>query len=236
MILIRTWRYPSKLTFVVFPVFIAGGLFIQVVRLGLVFELTPVIVAIAIPWIAGAAFGLNPLGDEKRVLPTTLTTSITGKQFIDGITIPGRLIGFPVIIVFLLGANVVSPHTLLEGMGLLALGAVLMFTSVQLAPLVGMWFPRFSAITVKESREVVPPSLTAMAIHALLTLGIGIVAAASLLAPESVQAALHLIVDIAVPVTWVRIGGFGIPLVIAIVVTDRARRYAANRFETYTIE
>jgi hypothetical protein len=112
----------------------------------------------------------------------------------------------------------------------------LLFTSVQLAPLVGMWFPRFSAITVRESREVVPPSITAIAIHALVTLGIGTIAAASLLAPESVQAALQLFVDVAVPVMWVRIAGFGIPLVIAIVLTDQARRYAANRFEVYTIE
>lgn len=240
--LVRTWRNPSKLTFLMLPVFIAGGLFIQSARLGLVFELAPVIAAIAIPWLAGAAFGLNPLGDEKRVLPTTLTTSLTGKQFVDGITIPGRLIGFPVLVVLLLGANIVGSHSLLEGMGLLALGAVLLFTSVQFAPLVGMWFPRFSAINVRESREVVPPSLTASTIHAIVTLGIGGIAAASLLAPESVQAALQLIVGIVVPfqfelpVMWVRIGGFGIPLVLAIILTDQARRHAANRFETYTIE
>lgn len=234
--LIRTWRNPSKLTFLMMPVFVAGVLFVQFARLGLVFELAPVIVAIAVPWIAGAAFGLNPLGDERRVLPTTLTTSITGKQFVDGIAVPGRLIGFPIIIVSLLVANIVGPYSVLEGTGLLVLGAMLLFMSVQFAPLVGMWFPRYSAITVKESREVVPPSITATAIHALVTLGIGIVAAASLLAPESVRTALQLIVDVTVPVLWVRIGGFGIPLVIASALTVGARRYAANRFETYTVE
>jgi ABC-2 type transport system permease protein len=76
--LIRTWRNPSKLSFVLLPIFIAGGSFINVVRLGLASEIAPVIAAIAIPWIAGAAFGLNPLGDERQVLPTTLTTSLTG--------------------------------------------------------------------------------------------------------------------------------------------------------------
>jgi ABC-2 type transport system permease protein len=240
--LIRTWRNPSKLTFVVLPVFIAGSFLVQVVRHGLVFELAPVIAAIAVPWIAGAAFGLNPLGDERRVLPTTLTTSITGEQFVDGITTPGRLIGLPAMVVLTISVGAVGPYPLIEGMGLMALGFVLLFTSVQLAPLIGMWFPRFSAITVRESREVVPPSLTAMTIHALVTLGIGIIAAASLLVPEGIQTALQLIVDVVspfqfeLPILWVRIGGFGIPLVIAIALTDRARRYAANRFETYTME
>jgi ABC-2 type transport system permease protein len=259
--LIRTWRNPSKLSFVMLPVFMAGGSLINVVRLGLASEIAPVIAVIAIPWIAGAAFGLNPLGDERRVLPTTLTTSLTGKQFVHGITIPGRLIGLPAVIVLTVGTTVVSPYSILERVGLLAIGVVLLFTSVQLAPLVGMWFPRFSAVTVRQSREVVPPSITAMSIHSLVTVGLGSIAVASLLIPDGVQIGLRLLIGGAmsflfelvadagfsiaatpaqwiagVQAKWIRVCGFGFPLVIAVAVADRAQRYASTIFDTYTVE
>lgn len=264
VIVLRTWRNPSRLSFALVPVLISGSVLINSSQFGYASTVAPVIAAIAVPWTAGLLFGLNPLGDTGAVLPATLTTQLSGRQFIHGLMVPGRLIGLPATILLTIAAGVVSPYTRFEQLGLLALGLVLLFTSVQLAPLVGLWFPRFSAISVGQRRDVVPPSVTAVVVHALVTLGLAVTAAASLLAPAGVRTTLRLfsggltflltrvaadaVAPVAawfqslgaaigsIPTVWIRIVGFGGPMVIALAVADRSLRYAARRFDAYTIE
>lgn len=264
VIVLRTWRNPSRLSVVLVPVLVSGSVLINAGQFGFASTIAPVIAAVAVPWIVGVLFGLNPLGDAGAVLPATLTT-LSGRQFIHGITVPGRLIGLPATILLTIAAGVVSPYTLFEQLGLLVLGLVVLFTSVQLAPLVGLWFPRFSAISVGQRRDVVPPSVTALVVHALVTLGIAVTAAAGLLAPAGIRTGLRLlsggvtflltrvatdgVVSTAaawfhslgtaigsMPTVWIQIVGFGGAMVIAIAVADRSLRYAARRFDAYTIE
>ncbi|WP_264555143.1 hypothetical protein [Halocatena marina] len=267
VMLTRTWRNPSRISFALLPIFIAGSVLINASQFGLLFVVAPLIAAIVIPWTAGLLFGLNPLGDAGGVLPTVLTTRLTGIQFITGLTIPGRVIGLSATVVLTLATGVVSPYSLIERGGLLLLGITVVFLSVRLAPLVGLWFPRFSAISVGQRRTVVPPSITAVVVHSLVTLGLAIPAATALLAPAGVRTALRLLVSGLVPVfltqlaaagmpvasgialfqsfgatigsiptQWIQLVGLGGPVVIAIVVADRSVRYAARRFETYTIQ
>ncbi|PSQ49677.1 hypothetical protein BRD12_05315, partial [Halobacteriales archaeon SW_12_67_38] len=56
---------------------------------GAAFAVAPVEIALLVPWLAGATFGLNPFGDEGAVLPATLTGAISGGAFVRGLALVG---------------------------------------------------------------------------------------------------------------------------------------------------
>lgn len=51
--------------------------------------------------------------------------------------------------------------------GLVGVGLIMTAVAVTTAPAVGLWFPRFSTISIGQSREVVPPRLVTTALHFL---------------------------------------------------------------------
>jgi ABC-2 type transport system permease protein len=185
VVLLRLRRAPRRLTFL-FTITFSLGLALGpvAVKMEHPMALVSVVCALFVPWLAGAAFGLNPLGDKGTVLPSTLTASVSGRQFVWGIMLPGLLYGLPLTVVSTLVTSVFSPYTIAEQIGLVILGAVLLVVTVALVPAIGMRFPRFSALTVGQSREIVSPSLTAVATYVFLTGGLSGIAVLLLLSPR----------------------------------------------------
>jgi hypothetical protein len=195
--LLRTRRQPARLSFLLAPLVIVGSTLVSTATAGggaVGLGPLPVVVALGVAWLAGAAFGLNPLGDEGPVLPMTLLSGVGGRGFVRGLCLPGALVGVPLATLGTAASAVAAGYGTVDAAGLVLLALVMSAGAVGLAPGIGTRFPRFEAVTVGRSREVVPPALSAVVVYSLLVGLSGSVAALSLLAPGLARALLAALV------------------------------------------
>ncbi|SDF00475.1 hypothetical protein [Halorientalis regularis] len=189
-------RNPQRLSFLVLPVVLLGVTLVNVAQAGVgsLLALLPPLVVVGLPWLAGAVFGLNPLGDEGAALPTTLTSLPSGRDYAVGLAVPGLTLGLPVVVLATVATGLAGPYAPLETAALAVLALVLTLAAVVIAPALGMAFPRYDPVRVGSDREIVPPSLSAVVLYSL-TLGIpGALAAAATLAPAGTRRFLSLLV------------------------------------------
>lgn len=192
--LLRARREPNRLTFVLIPVFAIGSSIISTsLQSGSIRAIAAPAAAIVIAWLAGALFALNPLGDEGTVLPVTLT-AVSGNHYVRGLMTPGLLLGLPVVVVVTAIADVFSPYTLGQQVGLVVLGGFLTCIAVGITPAIGMALPRFSAISIGRSDDVLPPRITATVVHLLLVVVPGVALALVILTPKIARGALAVLV------------------------------------------
>jgi hypothetical protein len=164
---LRTRRDPRRLNFLLLPVVMVGsGLLSSSAQLASVWSLLAPAAAVLLPWVAGATFAMNPFGDEGPVLSTTLV-AISGSDYVRGLMLPGLLFGFPLVVLVTAAAALAGPFELPVAAGLVAVSGLVTLVAITTAPAVGMWFPRFSAIRIGQSREVIPPRLLTTALHFL---------------------------------------------------------------------
>jgi len=164
---LRAWRSPIRLLFVVYPLFFVIAPISEAVRTGVVPPYLPGTVALYGAWATGAAFTLNPLGEEGDVLPVTLTAPIGGRSFIAGCCLAGLLIGLPLSVAATLGGALFAGSPLASIAGAAALAVVLPLLAVGMAAGVGVTFPRFEPVNVTRGREAVVPSLFGFAVYSI---------------------------------------------------------------------
>jgi hypothetical protein len=190
-------RAPVKLSFLLTPIVLAAVAAGNVLASGDPTAFLPFlapVLAVALPWFTGAALALNPLGDEGRALPLTLTALTDGRAYVRGLALPGLLYGVPLAVLATAGATLLGTHTPLEVGCLTLLAGLSATTSATLAPGVGVALPRLDAVRVVRGRELVPPRFTAIFVHALAVFGLGGLAAGALLAPVATRSALSFAV------------------------------------------
>jgi len=169
----RARRSPFTVQFAIFPFF----LLVLQVQVALIERTVPaslpVLAALASGIAGGAAFSLNPLGGEGDVLPATLTSTVSGTQFVAGLALAG---GLPAAI---LAVALAVPLGVAAGLGVSAIaaaagaGIVVAVGAPAVAAGVGVVFPRFETTTVR-SHAVVVPSTWAFVGYAVL-LGVAVV-------------------------------------------------------------
>jgi len=165
--LLRTRRDPRRLNFLLLPVVMVGsGLFSSGMQAASPWLVFAPAAAVLLPWMAGATFAMNPLGDEGTVLPVTLI-SVSGASYVRGLMLPGLLFGVPVVVLVTGGAALVGSFEPPVTIGLVGVSLLTTLVAVTTAPAVGLWFPRFSAISIGQSRDVIPPRLLTTALHFL---------------------------------------------------------------------
>jgi len=164
---LRAWRSPIRLLFVVYPLFLLIAPISEAVRTGVVPPYLPGTVALYGAWATGAAFTLNPLGEEGDVLPVTLTAPIGGRSFVAGCCLAGLLIGLPLSVAATLGGALFAGSPLASIAGAAALAVVLPLLAVGMAAGVGVTFPRFEPVNVTRGREAVVPSLFGFAVYSI---------------------------------------------------------------------
>ena len=213
--LVRTWRNPSRLTILLTPVVIAVVSVFNAAQFGAALAVAPVAIVLLLPWLTGATFGLNPFGDEGAVLPATLISGIGGQAFVRGLALPGLVAGLPLTVGCTLAAGWFSPYSPLELAGLALLGCVLVAAAVGLAPAIGTRIPRFSTFSVRGSRDVVPPSITAGIVYTIALVGPGLLAAIALVAPGSLRGFLAALGGGVIPFVLRWLDGRGVSLVAA---------------------
>jgi ABC-2 type transport system permease protein len=164
---LRARRAPIKLVYVAYPAFLLVTPIQASVEAGRVTAALPPAVALYGAWMTGAAFTLNPLGDEGAVLPVTATTSVSGREFVGGLVTASAGIGLPVTLAVTVVLAVLSPMQPLAAACVVAAAAILPLLAAGTAVGVGTEFPKYDATSISRNREVVVPSMWAFAIYTL---------------------------------------------------------------------
>ena len=173
---------------------------------------------------AGAAFGLNPLGDERSALPTAVLSS-SGKTLIRARMVAGVAPLLPLAVVVAILAGVVGPMALSTTALVVTFGVVLTGFSAAVAVGLGTLVPNFESQRVF-GVEAVQPTPWAVFGHLF---GVGIAALVGFLA----IAAPHLLDS---PSLAVRVGPVAVVSGVLAVVAVVFYRYAVRRVERFTYE
>lgn len=103
----------------------------------------------------------------RSLIHSTTLIAISGSAYVRGLVLPSLLFGFPLVVLGTAGAALAGPFALPVAAGLVAVSVLVTLVAVTTAPAVGMWFPRFSAISIGQSRDVIPPRLLTTVLHFL---------------------------------------------------------------------
>lgn len=238
----RTTRGPIRLIYVAYPLLLLFAPLRNAITTGQVSETLPVLLAFYGTWAIGAA-ALNPLGDEGAMLPVTVLSTISGRQFVRGHVLAVTVVGLPVLLVVTAVTGFLSPLELRIWLALTAAGGVLSVTGPLVALALGTAFPRFGEVKVTRSRRVVVPSKTAFAYYTLV-LGSGFFGAAVALVPRAASVLSNSLafwsslvgptLEIA-PTTFQFVGGV-VALLLGVVAPPLAYRYAVRQFDAYTFQ
>lgn len=226
---LQTRRNPIKAVFVFYPLFVAYGPVATAFETGSVPATLPPAMALYGAWATGALFALNPFGDEGAVLPVTVISGVGGRRFVRGTLLPGLAVGLPVTLALTVGAGVLSPLALSETLLLAGAATALCFGAAGIAVGAGTAFPKFERTSVTRSRKVVMPGLYAFGAYSLVLVvlaspGLGAVA----------LPALGLL-DGGPPGVAVVAAGAGLTALLAGGAGFLGYRYAAGRFDEYTV-
>jgi hypothetical protein len=227
----KTWlrarRAPITLSYVLYPAFVFVVPLQNAVRTGVIPPTLPALVAIYCAWMTGAAFALNPIGDEAATLPVTLIAPASGARLVRGKVLPGIAIGVPATAIATAITGVLSPLGPVSIVGLVVAAVACGVGGVTLAAGVGAAFPRFGSVNVTGNREAVVPSLTAFVVFSIglfvlalpgLVAGVPAVASGFDVSRTAVTAAGSLLTGLLLGVAgWI------------------ASRYAARTIDSYTL-
>jgi hypothetical protein len=164
---LRARRAPVKLLYVVYPVFILFTPLQQSVEAGHVTGGLVTTVALYSAWATGALFTLNPLGDEGAVLPVTVTSGISGRQFVGGLVAASAVVGTPVTAGLAIVLGVLSPLGAVATACVVVAALVLPTLAAVVAAGVGTAFPKYDATTITRGSEAVVPSMWAFGVYSL---------------------------------------------------------------------
>ncbi|WP_336036368.1 hypothetical protein [Halobacterium yunchengense] len=229
---LRARRAPVKLVYVVYPAFLLVTPVQASVEAGRVTSLLPASVALYGAWMTGAAFTLNPLGDEGVVLPVTATTGVSGREFVGGLVAAGALAGAPLTFAATLALAALSPMGPVAVACTAVAAAVLPVLAAGVAAGVGTAFPKYDATSVSRNREVVVPSLWAFAVYTLAFL-----LAAGVATGAQPPGAAELLADAAgVSAAAVRVGALAAGVALTGLAAALSVRAAVRAFDDYTVD
>ncbi|MFB6104055.1 MAG: hypothetical protein ABEJ57_03065 [Halobacteriaceae archaeon] len=228
---VRARRSPLKLVYVVYPLFVLFQPAQEAIRAGAVTATLPAVVGVYGAWATGAAFGLNPLGDEGAVLPITVTTGVDGRAVVTGLVAAGLVPGATVTLVATAALAIASPLSPLAVVGVTVGAVALCVGAAGVATGIGVAFPRYEAATVARSRSVVVPSTWAFLTYSVVLL----VLAAPAIATQVPMLTAAVAAVTGVSPTVVQIGGVVVALALVTPVSWYGTRYAARRFDEYTV-
>jgi ABC-2 type transport system permease protein len=158
---IRARRAPVRLLYVVYPAVFAIEPVASAIQSGTVPGWTPPALALYGAWATGAAFTLNPIGEEAQVFPATVTTKVTGRQHVRGRWLAGVVVGVPLTGLVVTAAGFLAAYTTLEVALVGILGLALPGLAPGLAAGFGARFPESETSEIIGSAEAVTPSTLA---------------------------------------------------------------------------
>jgi ABC-2 type transport system permease protein len=189
----KTWlrarRSPIRLMYVLYP--LLGLIDFIIIESGSVSPVLPALIALYGAWATGAAFTLNPIGDEGPVLPITLTSSITGRTFVNALCLAGLVIGIPVTVIAVVVTGVIASLSITSLVGVVVMSVVLCLCATAIATGAGVAFPRLEPARITRGRKAIVPSLFAFALFSLVLIVVSVPAMLGL-----IPAARDLLTDL----------------------------------------
>ncbi|WP_126664066.1 hypothetical protein [Haloterrigena salifodinae] len=224
----RAKRDLTRVSHLGLPLLVGVWLVVDLAQTSAGRSLLPIAVGLLGSWFVGGCLTLNPLGDDGAALPATVASPVDGHQFVGGTALMSAIVGVP-LLVATVGAVSAATYALPIAVGLALWAGVHGSAAIGIALALGMQFPRFGAIRVSRRRNVVPPSLSAIAIYSMVvlslgTLGSGAVVGSRLLLGDSAVSTIGWAASVLV---WLALeGGVGYG----------CYRAAMRRFNQYTLE
>ncbi|WP_135819894.1 hypothetical protein [Halostella litorea] len=234
----RAVRAPIKLAYVAYPLFGAIPLAQTAIEQGQVPPSLPYVVAGYGGWVAGIPVTLNLFGDQGAVLPGTLTTPVSGRQFVTGHVVVAVVAVAPLVTLLTAVVGVASPLALGRVAALVAAAAVLSVLTPLLATGVGTLFPRYGSVTVVGSREAVMPSKRAFLAYTAALAAAAL--AAGTVFVDGIAELLAVVLSFLLPRVTVTAGPLELAATAALVVLAAAPfasvAYAVRRFDEYRFD
>jgi hypothetical protein len=223
-LLVRGVRQPSEFGHLVMVLFVLGPAGTTVVGSdGVVGPLLAGVGALLGVSLAGATFGLNPLGDDRPQLSLLLLTRATPRALVRGRVVAGLAVGVPVVCLAT-GGSVALGTSPVGAVALAVVGAALSLAAGAFAVGVGAAYPVYEEREFWGTETVVPSTLVTLAYFAVVGGGtaLGLVAA-------------WVLANGAEPTPLV-VGAVGAYLVLTAGASYGSYRYAVRRYRRYVLD
>jgi len=161
--LVRARRHPQEFAHLVMVIFFLGPLGTTVAQ-SPADALGPLVAAAGVGfgvYLAGATFGLNPLGDDRPQLPILLLTATDSRTLVRGRLLAGLAVGLPVAVLVPLastGIGTAPGHAL----GFAAVGCLMCLAAALFAVGLGAVYPVYEEREFWGTETVVPSTLVMM--------------------------------------------------------------------------
>ncbi|AFK20984.1 hypothetical protein E6P09_17650 (plasmid) [Haloferax mediterranei ATCC 33500] len=224
--LVRSIRHPQKLTHLVMILFFLGPLGSSIFQ-SPGDALGPLIAGTGVgfgTYLAGATFGLNPIGDDRPHLPLLLLTETTSQTIVRGRAIAGLALGIPVAVLVPLG-SIALGTTSVYGLTFALVGIGMCLAAAAFAVGLGSAYPVYEARKFWGAETVVPSTLVMMLY--LFVVGSGTVIG---LVTTWYSVTGHL------EVTALLGGLIGLYLLLTVGASYGSYRYAIHRYRSYTLD
>ncbi|MFC6965216.1 hypothetical protein ACFQJ8_27500 [Halocatena marina] len=224
--LVRGVRQPQELSHLVMILFFIGPLGPTVVSAS-GDALGPLVAGIGVglgTYLAGATFGLNPLGDDQPQLPLLLLTDTEPRTIIQGRQLASCAVGGPVAVLVPL-ISVLLGTTLLSGLAFAVVGIGMCLAAAHFAVGLGSAYPIYEEREFWGTETVVPSTLVMMVYQFVVGGGtvLGLLMTWYVVTGQLVVTAVFSV-------------GFGVYLLLTVGVSYWSYRYAIRRYRRHTLD
>lgn len=225
-VLVRARRHPQELAHLVMVLFFLGPLGTTVAQSSSD-ALGPLVAAASAgfgTYLAGATFGLNPLGDDRPQLPVLLLTATDTRTLVRGRSLAGLAVGLPVAVLVPL-ASVLLGTRPVHAVGFAVVGSLMCLAAAAVAVGLGAAYPIYEEREFWGTETVVPSTLVMMGYIFVVGGGsvIGLVVTWYILVGQLGLSPLLLV-------------GLGVYLALTGGVSYGSYRYALRRYRRYTLD
>jgi len=225
-VLVRARRHPQDFAHLVMALFFLGPLGTTVAQSS-GDALGPLAAATGVglgTYLAGATFGLNPLGDDRPQLPVLLLTGTDPRTFVRGRSLAGLAVGVPTAVVVPVASIPLGTRPV-HAVGFAAVGCLTCLAAAPFAVGLGAVYPVYEEREFWGTETVVPSTLV-MLTYILVVGGgtvIGLVVTWYALTGHLVASAPLFV-------------GLGVYLTLTAGVSYGSYRYALGRYRRYTLD
>jgi ABC-2 type transport system permease protein len=226
--LLRARRAPLRLSYALVPAFAYAGYLAPSLSEGEIPAAAATLSAAYAAWAVGAAFTLNPLGDEGPLLPVTVASGVGGRAFVGGRLVAAWGAGLPVAVLAVVVAGLAVGQGPVTAALTVAYAVVLSAVAPVVAAGVGAAVPNFESRRVGFGSEAVVPSSIAL-LGFLLALGV-------VALPGGLALVLSSLSLVSVSGPALGAAGIAVSAVLGAAVGLPAYVYATRAFERYEVD